>query len=137
MQALWVNSGTADNSNRGLERSPPRPHISPHSGAEPPPLAKRRPLIARYAWLGEVREGRAKPHDCENVRSSKNCRNEIRLLSLMPAPPVNSGTWIESKSKRATLQSGDIGRLNLPECYRACHRTRVMGAPPRRPCRYG
>jgi hypothetical protein len=32
MQALWVNSGTADNSNRGLERSPPCPHISPHSG---------------------------------------------------------------------------------------------------------
>jgi len=34
--------------------------------------------------LAGVHECRAKPRDCENVRSSSSCRNETRSLSWIP-----------------------------------------------------
>jgi hypothetical protein len=90
MLALRVNSGTARHRSIVVGNKPAKPLISLRparagsvaftGGAAAP--RETATLIARYTWLGEVRERRAKPHDGENVRSPKNCRNEIRSLSF-------------------------------------------------------
>jgi len=58
------------------------------------------------AWRG-VRECRAKPHDFDNVRSSKGRCNETRSLSLMSTLRVNSGPENKKRPPEGGLSERD------------------------------
>jgi hypothetical protein len=91
------------------------------SGAAVPSRAATPNRTVRMAWRG-VSECRAKPHDCDNVRSLKGRGNKTRSLSLMYALRINSGTtkqkdrpkavsWAENFSEQPdAIDLGNLGR---------------------------